>query len=314
MKPSLAMGLSTGAIALILAGCSSSANDTQTDASDAVNNVAGGSSVNLSCSGTTGTKTDGKTYIISIPSEVTEIYLEAVGAPGGSSGKSGGIGGYASGTFSTQAAWGGELYAKVGCEGTGSGGFPNGGRAFGKARGGGGSTSVGKSETGFEPLLMAGGGGGVNTKGSNNGGSVNANGTGQNGSGSRCGGGGATQSNGGGGGKNHEFNSGGRDNGGSGVKFQGGKGGTGTKYNGGGGGGGYYGGGGGCGGFTAHGSGGAGSSWVDMTQAVTTNPPAGTSKPAGNPRTGSLLIKMSCADQAGAVSPCANVPDPTPVG
>jgi hypothetical protein len=305
VRITFALGIGTGAIALILAGCSGSTNDTQTDGSDATEDVAAKNPIRLACNDSAGgTVTAGHTYLIKLIPEVTSIKVEAIGAPGGSSGKVGGTGGYVGATIPNQAKWQNKLYASVGCQGGVHSQFPDGGGAYGKAKAGGGSTSLGTTPETLTPLVIAGGGGGVAAGGPTNGGSVKADGTGQNGSGSQCGGGGATQSRvGAGGGKG---NTGGKDGNGN----TGGNGGTGQWKNGGGGGGGFKGGGGGCGGQTKHGSGGAGSSWFDTS--ATKN---GTyNVPKSNPQDGSIVITFNCTDSSGSGSVCGPMPVPTPIG
>mgnify|MGYP000063576570 CR=1 FL=1 len=210
-----------------------------------------------------------------VPAGVTSIYVDVVGAQGGSAGPNiGGRGGKVSGTLSVapgavlQITVGGQPTTNIAVYGFGG----NGGRStiYGTiARAGGGLSAISTAApvTQSNALLIAGGGGGTPTSGfAGNGGA----GGGINGSsitllygGVSTGGKGGTQASGGVAGTPLDGNStlptaGSAINGGAGGIV----GGASAGWNGGGGGGaGYFGGGGGAGGGNAQGSGGGGSSW-----------------------------------------------------
>jgi hypothetical protein len=228
-------------------------------------------------------------YTFTVPSNVTHIMVNAVGAAGGAClqyGTTGGEGASDTATFAVEP--GSKLIIGVGgvggtgC-GTGGAGGANGGGAGGtgtavSGAGGGGASGVLVSLT--KPLIVAGGGGGASGCGGN-GGNADSPGT----DGSSCnevsgwggGGGAGTVSGGGAGGAAGSSNA---TAGGSGTTETGGAGGngdsTGPSASGGGGGGGLYGGGGGGGSavFEGAGGGGGGASFVSPKGADVTAPAA----------------------------------------
>jgi hypothetical protein len=210
-----------------------------------------------------------------VPSGVTKIFVDVVGAQGGSAGTNiGGKGGKVSGLLTVtpgnvlQITVGGQPTTNIAVYGFAG----NGGRstAYGTiARAGGGLSAISTSApvTQANALFIAGGGGGTPTSGyaGNAGAAGGLNG--ENGTsiygGTPTRGGGASQTAGGVAGSIYDGNStaptaGSAINGGAGGIVSGGS----AGWNGGGGGGaGYFGGGGGAGGGNAQGSGGGGSSW-----------------------------------------------------
>jgi hypothetical protein len=212
-----------------------------------------------------------------VPSNVSEIYVEVIGAQGTTISSLGGAGGRVSCRIRVNP--GDVLYLTVGGQSTNNiavyGGGGNGGRctnstAIAGAGGGLSAISTASSLTQANALVVAAGGGGGNTgyspvahggaggglTGSNGIGGFNAN---------RVRGIGATQTSGGAGGTPYDGNSTLPT---AGSALKGGNGGvvaTSTHNGGGGGGAGYFGGGGGAGGGAAQGGGGGGSSWINPT-------------------------------------------------
>ena len=197
-----------------------------------------------------------------VPSGVSEITIDAIGAAGATENVGGneGIGSRGGEAKATISVTPGQVLALyVGSAGNGTeGGYNGGGR--GAAYGGGGATDVrscGESTCPLSKIILIAGGGGGSSSGGNAGGTGGQ--TGGNGSPASIGGEGASQSAGGAGGAANTGGSAGE----AGAEHQGGEG-VGGGVNGGGGGGGYYGGGGGgSGNESAHpaGGGGGGSSW-----------------------------------------------------
>ena len=287
MKIFAAVGTTTGALALVLAGCSSTSSDpsaSETSSSEATENAAGiAYKIVKQCTN--------KAESIPIPATATAVQVEAIGASGWhGDGATAGTGGVVSGEFTVIKAWGDTLFAKVGCQGNGGSAFPNGGKGTNGSYGGGGSTSLDTESGGITPIIIAGGGGGSTTGGAFAGGSVDSTGKGGNGTGHGCGGqgGSATAAGKYTGGSSHG------DHGGNGEKYKGGYAGNGRNYDGGGGGGGLYGGAGGCGGFTDKGSGGAGSSGIGPGNTPVVGPNYSVPSPALD--NGQLSLTFLCGD------------------
>jgi hypothetical protein len=219
----------------------------------------------------------GQEQVFTVPAGVTDVSVQAIGAPGGGTAEGpGGAGGTAAAVISVTP--GTQLYVEVGGDAT-HGAFFNGGSSFGFMSGGGGGASDVRTLARSEPttllsrLVIAGGGGGRGANGGAAGGSGGAAGSGGGtggGTGGGGGGGGATLSGGGTGGTYNGTIGDGGHSGGAGMLGQGGLLGGGPTANtgnpmGGGGGGGLYGGGGGAGGAgagTGAGGGGGGSSYA----------------------------------------------------
>jgi hypothetical protein len=209
-----------------------------------------------------------------VPPGITQIYIQAVGAQGGTAGaNSGGKGGKI--TCYLNVNPGDLLYITVGGMPTtknavygygGNGGYTTGGSSFALAGGGLSSIASAQPISQTNALIIAGGGGGAAPSGwagpgGNAGGLVGLNGAGSY-SGVLTRGVGGNQTSGGSGGTGFDTNI---SNPTPGVAISGGNGGvvSPSTWNGGGGGGaGYFGGGGGAGGGNAQGSGGGGSSWT----------------------------------------------------
>jgi hypothetical protein len=255
------------------------------------------------------------TYTYTVPSGVTEIFVEAFGAQGGNGtipNSAGGFGGSSSGTLAVTP--GDVLTIYVGGQGTSNttnsctglpGGF-NGGGDGGSATdgcpnqfagaGGGGASDVRLGGVTLNDRVIvagggAGGGGGTQNQpmqGGDGGGLTG--GDGRNNFGAVGGGKGGTQTSGGAGGT--DSNSGSLSQGDSGTFGNGGNGDTFDFGGGGGGGGGYYGGGGGCGFF--EGGGGGGSNYIGGVSAPMLSQLAGV-------RTGDGLVRLSFAATGGLV-------------
>jgi hypothetical protein len=222
-----------------------------------------------------------------VPAGVTQIYVDAAGAQGGSGGSNiGGKGGKVSGVLAVtpgnilQITVGGQSTTNIAVYGFGG----NGGRStiYGTiARAGGGLSAISTSApvSQANALLIAGGGGGTGTSGfagnGGAGGGLNGISATSNYGGTPTRGGGASQTTGGVAGSIYDGNStaptaGSAINGGSGGIVAGGS----AGWNGGGGGGaGYFGGGGAAGGGNAQGSGGGGSSWTISSMQQVSNIP-----------------------------------------
>lgn len=196
----------------------------------------------------------GDVYVYAPPAGIRSMSFEVLGAQGG---RSGGLGGRVTGTFSTVPASMSIYVGGAGKQGASTTGGYNGGGTAGGSRGdegsGGGATDIRLGAALDDRIIVAGGGGGtggwVGLAGAA-GGSLNA----AAGSGtSPAGGGGGSQLAGGSGGIGSAASSGT-----AGVKGVGGTGGIGAAGGGGGGGGGYFGGGGGGGDGISSGTDGAG--------------------------------------------------------
>ncbi len=311
MRASFTLAFGTGAMALLLAGCTGTNEDATDSGAEATENTAVGLdyAIKMSCDpgAPAGTiQTAGKVYKISYDSSVTEIQVSAIGAKG--DGSNGGNGGGIKATTKAPASWGGSVFAHVGCYGGGKytngsgGGWPNGG---GDKYAGGGSTALTQTSE-FTPIVVAGAGGGSDYSDHQGGSCCDQSGNGADGAGDgdpKPGGG--TQSKGGVGG-NKPSGTGHRD-GGDGKYGIGGDGAKGDDYDGGGGGGGYYGGGGGMGSalfYTSNSAGGAGSSYASADVSEHQFFP-----PSPVPEYGSLELTFVCGE-----APCKTQPKPTPVG
>jgi len=203
----------------------------------------------------------GDVYVYAPPAGIRSMSFEIVGAQGG---RSGGLGGRVTGTFSTLPTSMSIYVGGAGKQGASTTGGYNGGGTAGGSRGdegsGGGATDIRLTSALDDRIVVAGGGGGtggwVGSAGASGGALIAATGSGT----SPSGGGGGTQLAGGSGGMGSAAASGT-----AGVKGTGGAGGIGAA-GGGGGGGGYFGGGGGGGdGITSGtdgGGGGGGSSFA----------------------------------------------------
>lgn len=196
----------------------------------------------------------GDAYVYAPPAGIRSMNFELVGAQGG---RSGGLGGRVTGTFSTIPASMSIYVGGAGKQGASATGGYNGGGSAGGSRGdegsGGGATDIRLTSALDDRIVVAGGGGGtggwVGLAGAPGGSLLAAAGSGS----SPAGGGGATQVAGGAGGVGSAATSGT-----AGTKGTGGTGGIGAAGGGGGGGGGYFGGGGGGGDGISSGTDGAG--------------------------------------------------------
>lgn len=196
----------------------------------------------------------GDNYVYAPPAGIRSMSFEVLGAQGG---RSGGLGGRVTGTFSTVPTSMSIYVGGAGKQGASTTGGYNGGGSAGGSRGdegsGGGATDIRLTSALDDRIVVAGGGGGtggwVGSAGAPGGALIAATGSGT----SPAGGGGGTQLAGGSGGMGSAAASGT-----AGVKGTGGTGGIGGAGGGGGGGGGYFGGGGGGGDGITSGTDGAG--------------------------------------------------------